>query len=202
MYRIEYLEIFKNFFVLGNKCLVIPELWDSLDWNDENYINCISDSVSTYYHTDRFSPTFLYMKSKSFFSYLEKFNYFSIFTSIDISDKKIPLNNTNKFHLSSLYGEVEENLVFVGWNPRCSIGSAITDGRYPIYFSDNKNGEKTIIVDDNCLVNEFGLLKTEEQCQYICNLNNLDAEYNEGDYWYPSKLYVDQYTYKKIKNLP
>lgn len=62
MFKIEYLEVFKNFFIVENKCLVIPDLWDNPDWDDENYINYIGSNVATNYHTDRFSPTFLYVK--------------------------------------------------------------------------------------------------------------------------------------------
>ena len=54
MLKIEYLEVFKKFFIVENKCLVIPDLWDNPDWDDENYINYISSCVATNYHTDRF----------------------------------------------------------------------------------------------------------------------------------------------------
>lgn len=198
MFKIEYLEVFKNFFIVENKCLVIPDLWSNPDWDDENYINYISSCVATNYHTDRFSPTFLYVKDKILFTYLRALKFFSIFTALDISDKRIPLNCMNEFYLSNLYNEVEDNLIFVGWNPRCSIGSAIMDGYYPISLIDNANGRKIIINDTDISINKFGLLENEDECKYICYLNNLDSDYNEGDYWYPTKLYVDKFTYERI----
>ena len=72
----------------------------------------------------------------------------------------------NEFYLSNLYNEVEDNLIFVGWNPRCSIGSAIMDGDYPISLIDNENGRKIIINDTDISINKFGLLENEDDCRY------------------------------------
>lgn len=195
MFKIEYFEIFSDFFVANNQCLVIPELWEPLNWDDEKFLKNIKDTIGNEYNNDYYATDYLYVKKLDFFNKLKMCGYYSIFTAVDIKEQKL----INKFYSSYLYDSVISNLVFVGWNPRCSIGSALTDGIYPLYFSNKEN--KVYInknIDGSATVNKFGLLTSELACNKLCKLNNEYMDYNEGDIWYPTKIYVDNNTYKYI----
>lgn len=191
-YFIEYFDLFKQVYsTQNNRQLVIPELWQPLDWDDIHYQE-IRKYVKTNYHNDIYNSTFLYIDNLSLFDKLKDINYFTIFIALP-NHSRLSLYNNFKEH--KLYQDVIDNLVFMGWNPKCSIGSALTDGIYPIKLIDNK------IINTNILynINEFGLLTSEQDCLYICDLNNQNYEYNEGDFWYPTKIYVDTNTYNLIK---
>lgn len=196
MFKVEYLEVFNDYYLLDNKCLIIPELWKPIVWDDSKYLSYIKETVSTEYSNDCYATDYLYIKNISFFDKLKYCGYYSIFTAVDINSS---VGIHNKFYLKSIYNDVMNNLVFVGWNPRCSIGSAFTDGRYPIYLLNN-NGRYILKKDNSKFnVNGFGLLNSREECYEICDINNkLDYNYNENDYWYPTKLYVDINTYSRI----
>ncbi|MBF0785515.1 hypothetical protein E4T80_08590 [Muribacter muris] len=194
-YKVEYFTIFeKVYYSQSGQSIVIPELWKSLDWDNDNYLKELSKYVSSNFHSDIYNSSYLYIKNLSFFDKLKSLQYFSIFTAIPIIER---IEKYNEFYLSNLYESVLKELVFVGWNPKCYVGSALTDGIYPIYLI-NGNIIKNRSLNINININRFGLISTELDCLEICRVNNENNEYDENDFWYPTKLYVDKNTFQFI----
>lgn len=192
MYKIDYFEIFSEILFIEDKFFVIPELCKWLEWNDEIFTNHLRRFVSSKYHTDIHSSSYLYPTSMELFEQLKKFNYFSIFSGIPNIAK---VASHNDFCQNKLYQEVVDNLIFLGWNPRCSIGSAITDGYYPIVIAEGKY----FVLDERFSVNKYGLLDSEEDANEICRINNEFSTYNEGDLFYSTQVYVDKNTFEYMK---
>ncbi|MCX2962447.1 hypothetical protein [Rodentibacter caecimuris] len=196
MYKIDYFEIFSDILFIKDRFFVIPELCKWLEWDDEIFINHIRKYVSSNYHTDSYNSSYVYPTSMDLFNELKKYNYFSIFSGIP-SNSRVPLYND--FYQDEIYKEVVDNLIFLGWNPRCYIGSAITDGYYPILLS-NKNAEYHFINGEKLTVNEYGLISTKNESDQLCEINNNLIDYNEGDLFYSTQVYVDKNTFEYMKN--
>ena len=185
-------EIYVKPFFYNDKALVFPELWESPEWNDLCFNTNIKPYVENQFSSETYAnDEFLKIIDINFFTSLEKCKFLTIFTSVP---DDIKLSYESRVCLESIYDDVLNNLVFLGWNPRCEIASAITEGLYPIEVR-NKNA----IFEDFTLdvsINQYGLIKDMASCQNICEINNT-YERNQ-DFWFVSGIYVDKYTYKLL----
>lgn len=196
---VEGFELYDTPFSLDGIVYAIPELWNRMDENDECYISNISQHCTSF-----FNPSFYALKIKNL-EFFESINLCEKLTIFYSKPNYLKSDSETDFYRSHLYNKVLENLVFLGWNVISGEGSAFTDGNiYPIYLSisgELHRSTKLTAIETN----HFGLIDSLTDCQILCNLNNnhprnYHPSYpNNKVYWYPSGIYVDKYTYLKIR---
>lgn len=187
--KLSNFEIYTNIFFYNDRALVFPELWKSPEWDDICFDSNVKPYVDTQFGTGIYAnDEFLEIKNIEFFKSLEKCKFFTIFNSVPDDTK---LSYKSRVCSKDIYDDILDNLMFLGWNPRCEIASAITEGLYPIEIRDTNTVFENLTLGVS--VNQYGLLNDMASCQYICDVNNSN-EMNQ-DYWFVSGIYVDKYTY-------
>lgn len=188
-------EISKKLYFYKDSCLAIPELWEPIDCADDVYQKQISPYVDCPTSSENHASDWLVIEDMKFFEQLEKFNYFSIFTSFP---DNLDFDQKTDFHQSDIYQNIVDKLVFLGWNPWSFSGSALTDGYYPAYF-DAELGISNLCHDDDAAakLNRFYLIDDFNVCEDICRINNEHPE--NSDIWFCTGIYVDKHTYSAMQ---
>ncbi|WP_131668270.1 hypothetical protein [Psychrobacter pygoscelis] len=187
-------EIFYKPFTSNKSVIAIPELWNTLDWDDGCFTKNILPYVESQFDSETYAnDEFLMIKDIQFFRSMKKCGFYAIYNFIP---DKISLSYDSSICKPLIMDDVLENLIFIGWNPRMETGSAFTDGLYPIYLESGISGRLCFDESISIKVNRFGLLDCFTDSEAICKINN-ECPKNE-DFWYPTGLYVDKYTYSFI----
>lgn len=190
--KINNFMIFLDFFKVDNSVLAIPELWNTLEYDDPKFLKYIKPYVfSQFSHEIYANDEFLQINNIQFFDAIKKYCFFSMFFSKP-DNYKLSYNSQPIINIDD--NIIFEKIKFIGYLPMSELGSPFLDGIYPIY-TDGKNVINTKKFND-ISINKFGLLCNYKECQYICHEN--DIFFSTNNDWYPSGIYVDYHTFNTI----
>lgn len=189
-------DIYDQPLIINEKVFLIPELWRRVEDDDICYHERISPYCVNYFSIENNPNQMMCVTDLNFFNAVEFCNKLTIFTSKPI---KVDTGISLDFSKMELYDDVVKRLTFVGWNVVNSVeGSAFTDGLYPAYLDQEIQGNLCYSSDLDVSLNQFGLLDNLEDSLALCEINSKHPRNEE--FWYPSGLYVDSYTYSIISS--
>lgn len=193
MFYLDSFAVYKSFFISNNQVIACPELWSTVEWDNECYKNKhLGDYAHSPFTCSKYPETDMVIKDTKFFELSKSCGFYTIFQSLPyIKSMERGMEN------SPLYDKILDQLVHIGWNAMSDSGSAMVEGIYPAYLENGLDGKLHFNNEDfNITLNQFGLISTIKECEQICRVNN--SHLSNQDFWYPVKLYVDQYTYSVI----
>lgn len=192
--KLNHFILFSEMYFYKNSIVAIPELWKSLDWDNNCFINKIKPYVKSQFSYETYADdNFLQIKNINIFQAMQECDFFSMFFSIP---KEKPLSYKSKICDNINDELIYKNVIHIGYIPMSELGSPFFDGLYPISIYNNSliyNEEYKQIT-----LNNFFLIDRYQDCQYLCNEN--DKFFQTKDDWYPCAIYVDKFTFSKMKN--
>ncbi|MCX2962430.1 hypothetical protein [Rodentibacter caecimuris] len=195
--HLHHFNIYKELYELDKQKIISPYLCEDID--NPSFIERIKSSVEF----QEFGCTSnLILRDKALIENLSMEDCYLIFTATS----KLYQERVSLFYKDRWDKQLRLNdLYFLGWDIYNNQDGAIIEGVYPVSI-DIDGFNKEVYFNNQCDMNQFGLIPTETLCDWYLEKNKKEVKIivNGKEIktnWEAVAIYCDKYTFKKLSKL-